>query len=925
MNHLQPKTYANKLSWCLGVVMTLLLAGCNSGDKDPILTPDELTGLTQIVVNPTSPNIPAGLTRQFEALGVYANGTSVNISDRVSWSSATSTVATVNATGMVNAKTNGSSLIAATFSGKTGQTTLTVTDAALVSISLTPLANSAISGVDVQFAATGVYSNGTSQNLTSTLAWTSSDVTVARFNPDSLPSSGLASALAPGVSTLTASMAGISASTTFTVTASSLTALVITPANPTVVVGLTQQMKVTGTFNNGTNVDLTSQAIWSSADANLLTFNASGAADSGLARAMAAGTVAVSASFGGTTANSNLLINNPELTALTISPTPITIAAGNSQQFIATGVYNNGTSANISSLVTWASGDTNIAILNANLASDSGLATSLIPGQVIIGATVNTVTGPLNATALLTVSNAVVTSLTLTPTTPQLINGFTQQFQATANFSDQSTVAVTTTASWSSSDTAVVTMNASGQANSGLATPVMAGSAVITATIDATTSGSTLVTVVEATLTSMTIAPLAPVVAAGRTQQFSATGTFSNGNVMNLNRLVAWQSDNAAAATFNPNFQSNSGLLTALVIGNSEVSASLNGVTSSTTLTVSAATLVSMVLNPLTPAMNSGQTLQMQLLGTYSDNSVVNLTTSALWSTNNSNIAIFNPNSQADSGLVSAVGVGSATLLATITTADLQAMSSSTLLTVTPALAVNPQAPILGTVANFVMAASQGISTTAGSTIANGDIAILDTNRAAFSGFVNGTSAGQFTVLTNGTSYAPDDENPPYPVPVPYANSAAYINQLKIDLATMATFLTNANPTAVTTALNGPDIGGLTLNRGVYLLSGDVMISQSPLTLDAQGDANSVFIFYINGNFSTALTGGNIVLLNGAKASNVYWRIGGNTTLGANRQLAGNVVSNQSIQLLSNASVQGRLISVAGNIVLDANNVTKPF
>lgn len=923
MNQLQPKTYANKLSWCFGIVMTLLLAGCDSGDKDPILTPDASTGLTQIVVNPANPAIPAGLSRKFEALGVYADGTSVNISERVTWTSATPAAATVNGSGNVNAISNGSAVISAAVAGKTGQTTVTVTDAALVSITLSPLAGTAVAGVNVQFSATGVYSNGTSQNLTSMVTWTSSDLTITSFNQDRMANSGLATALAAGVSTVTASMANISANTTFTVTAANLTSLVITPANPSVIAGLTQQMMVTGTYNNGSSVDLTAQAVWSSADTTLLTFNANGAADSGQATAVAAGTVAVTASFGGMTATGNVLVNQAELTALSIAPAAVTIAAGNSQQFIATGVYNNGTTANITTMVTWASSDIDVAIVNANLALDSGLVTSKIPGAVVVSASINTAKGLISNTANLTVSNAVVTSLQVTPATPLLINGFSQQLTATLLYSDQSTVDVTSTVTWSSADTSIVTMNPSGAADSGLATPVMAGSALITATVDATTAGSTLLSVVEATLQSIAITPDMPSAAVGTSQQLAATGTFSNGSTMNLTRYVVWQSANIAIATFNPNMMSNSGLLNAVMMGNTDISASFNGTTANTPLTVTAANLLSVAITPMNPAMNTGQILQMQLIGTYTDNSVADLAANAVWSSSNTSVATFNPNQQANGGLLSAIAAGSTTLQAEFTTANLQTLSSSTSLTVTGALATNPQAPQLDALTGFVMAASQGVSTTPGTIVADGDMAIIDTNRATFTGFTNGASAGLFTELTNGISYARDDTNPPYPVPLPYASSADYISEIKTNLMSVSTYLVGANPAADTTTLTDTDIGGLTLNRGVYHLTGTVLISQDHLTLNAQGDANSVFIIYINGNFSTAFPGGNVVLLNGAKASNVYWRIGGTTTIGTNSQFTGTVVSTGNIQLQTGATVQGRLISVAGNIQLDANSITK--
>lgn len=922
MNQLQPKSYANKLSWCFGVVMTLLLAGCNSGDKDPILAPDGLTGLTQIVVNPTNPTVPSGLNQQFEALGVFANGTSVNISQQVIWSSATPVIATINTSGMVRAISNGTSLISATVAGKTGQTMLTVTDAALVSINLAPLTSTASAGVKVQFGATGVYSNGTSQDLTRSVLWTSSDQTIVSFNPNQQLNSGLASALLPGVTNVNAAMGAVNASTSLTVTAASLTTLVISPANPTIIAGLTQQMTVTGTFNNGNSVDLTSQAIWLSADTTRLSFNPNGVATSGIASAVAAGTVAVSASFGGMLANSNVEVTSPALTALNITPTSATVAAGNRQQLIATGVYNNGTTANITAQVTWASSDTTIAFLNANGTADSGLVTTVIPGNTTITASIEQATGSLVSTSNLTVSNAVVTSLRITPNTPLLINGFSQQFIATVVYSDQSTKNVTSNVIWSSADTSIVTLNPSGMPNSGLATPLLAGNVTITATLDEATSSNTLVSVVDAALTSIVIAPIAPSLAAGTSKQLTATGTFSNGSTMLLTHLVDWQTTNTSVATFNPNFMANSGLLSAIVLGTTDVTASLHGIQASTAVIATAATLVSVAIAPQTPAMTSGQVLQLQLIGTYTDNSVADVAANAVWSSSNTSVATFNPNQQANSGLLSALAAGTTTLSATFTNIELQTFDSSTTLTVTGALATNPQAPELGVIAGFVLAASQGISTTAGSTIANGDVAIIDGNRAAFVGFTPGANVGHFNELTNGLSYAKDDLNPPYLVPLPFTSTADFLSELKVNLLSVSTYLVGLNPAANTTTLDGPELGGLNLNRGVYHLIGDASVSQGSLNLDAQGDPNSVFIISITGNLSTATTG-NILLLNGAQASNVFWRIGGTTTIGANNQFAGNVVSTQNIQLQTGATIQGRLISIAGNIQLDANSISK--
>jgi hypothetical protein len=113
------------------------------------------------------------------------------------------------------------------------------------------------------------------------------------------------------------------------------------------------------------------------------------------------------------------------------------------------------------------------------------------------------------------------------------------------------------------------------------------------------------------------------------------------------------------------------------------------------------------------------------------------------------------------------------------------------------------------------------------------------------------------------------------------------------------------------------------LTRGVFHLDGDVTLTKDPITLDAQGDQNSVFILVIRGDFKTDTTGSNIVLINGAQARNVFWQISGSTLIGENSEFVGTIISNQSIQVQNGSNIQGRLFSAADTIVIDASTVSK--
>src|SRR5947199_1261731 len=135
------------------------------------------------------------------------------MTNAVSWSSSDTGVATITSGGLATSIPQGTSTISAS-GGATGSTTLTVGPATLVSIAVTPANPSVPKGSTQQFTATGTYTDNSTQNLTSTVTWTSSATSIATIN-----SSGLASTVAQGTSTITATSGPVNGSTTLTVTA----------------------------------------------------------------------------------------------------------------------------------------------------------------------------------------------------------------------------------------------------------------------------------------------------------------------------------------------------------------------------------------------------------------------------------------------------------------------------------------------------------------------------------------------------------------------------------------------------------------------------------------------------------------------------------------------------------------------------------
>ena len=236
-------------------------------------------------------------------------------------------------------------------------------------------------------------------------------------------------------------------------------------------------------------------------------------------------------------------------------------------------------------------------------------------------------------------------------------------------------------------------------------------------------------------------------------------------------------------------------------------------------------------------------------------------------------------------------------------------------------LAANPTAPSLGELARFAILTSQTITTTPGSHISNGDMGIMDLARTFYTGFTVGVNPGEFVELTNGLSYAHSDTDPA--LTAGYASTIDFLNQVRTDLTNAYNFLAAVtNPTAPLIA-SPSQLGGLTLTRGFYWTSADILITAGTLRLDAQGDPNSVWIISTTGTLTIGDPSGAIQLANGAQAKNVYFRSAGETVIGTGRTFYGNVFAASQVRVLTGANVTGRLFGKTAQVTLDAATVTK--
>jgi trimeric autotransporter adhesin len=174
-------------------------------------------------------------------------------------------------------------------------------------------------------------------------------------------------------------------------------------------------------------------------------------------------------------------------------------------------------------------------------------------------------------------------------------------------------------------------------------------------------------------LSSVTVAPSTPSIAIGKTQQVTATASFDNGSTDNITDSASWTSSDVSIATV-----SSTGLVTGVAQGSATISATLDGISGSTSVNITIANLTSISITPVTKSISSGQTQQYTAVGILQNGNTIDLTDSVSWSSSNTTVATID-----DSGLATAKTVSSSAT-ANITAKSGSITSNRAALTVEP-------------------------------------------------------------------------------------------------------------------------------------------------------------------------------------------------------------------------------------------------
>ncbi len=286
--------------------------------------------------------------------------------------------------------------------------------ALLTHITVTPENPSIFKGATQKFTAIGSYSDGTMQDITSSVAWSSLGETVATIGNSDV-NCGLAIGYIAGA-TIIEAKAGDQIGFTYLYVTSpviSLTSIVVTPVNPIVAVGLTQQFAATGIYSDNTTQDITNSSLWSSSDTTKVTIGGiwNQTWTPGKATAVSAGMATITATYGAVSASTVMtivtatigtvatgstttspVVPGANLVSILVTPANASVPTNGTEQFVATGIYSNNVTQDLTSFVAWTSSDITKAIVSSALPS-YGLATGISPGTAVITATVGTISG----------------------------------------------------------------------------------------------------------------------------------------------------------------------------------------------------------------------------------------------------------------------------------------------------------------------------------------------------------------------------------------------------------------------------------------------------------------------------------------------------------------------------------------------------
>jgi Bacterial Ig-like domain (group 2) len=572
-----------------GFLILLLLSGC--GYNGTPTRHNDFIPLTSIEIVAAPSKIAQKTSTRLTVNGNFSGLFTRDITDQVTWLSDSTNIAEFVTTAQpirVTGKIPGTATLTATVGSISSTFKLTVSNAAISTMTITPVAPSIAKGLTTQFAVSGLFSDSTTQDLTFDATWTSDAPAFATVSNDPA-NKGFARAVEVGSANISAAFdntgVNVSDTTLLTVSGPTLQSIAVTPANPSVLSLSSTSFKAIGSYSDGTQSEITTQVAWSSDRIDLATIAA------GTATTLAQGTTLITASQGAVNGSTNLKVTGGTLSSIVISEANIpplngniTMLEGTESRITATGTFGNGISRDITDAVVWSVSSQNLATVTPPVGKLAFLNAGAVAGTTTL--TASALSGKVTSTTNLTINPALL-SIAISSTSLTLTSGTSARLRVTGTFSDGSTQDLTASTDWSSDALSIATVGNSPTdlANKGRVKGIAAGTtATITATFPNVVPFTVPVTVIAPTTLTLT-SPAIIVMPSGNQVKLTATADYAGVASQDVTEDTTWSIDKPNVAIL-VDSQNLLGQIVGIDIGTATLTATFGGKTQTAKITV---------------------------------------------------------------------------------------------------------------------------------------------------------------------------------------------------------------------------------------------------------------------------------------------------------------------------------------------------
>lgn len=361
--------------------------------------------------------------------------------------------------------------------------------------------------------------------------------------------------------------------------------------------GAKQNLKAIATYADRTSFDVSQQVEWFSSDNDILQVT------DATANMLAKGNTNVHATYLGYESNTlPFIVTDATLEFLKVSPAIASTAAHSHQQFTAIATYSDYTSQDVTSHVTWHSTNTDIASIM------QGEAEALMPGSAQITASLQTMT---STAANLTVTDAKLIKLQITPTEPELNLGDELFYKVKAIYDDGSTDDISDHVLWKSSNSDVSKVVAA------YAKATAAGQTQIKAHFNGIESNTSTLTVSDHQLVSLQLTPSLVELAQGTQTELKVIATYDDEATLDITDKVTWQTHDPEVALINH------GHVSALNVGHATIHAVFNEIESNDAqITVIDSTVTALQITPAIETVPINSAVNYVAQATFSDGNI---------------------------------------------------------------------------------------------------------------------------------------------------------------------------------------------------------------------------------------------------------------------------------------------------------------